>query len=589
MTPSENPSLFCKAAVLPELRHGPGAPHMPVPGRRSHLGRLSERPNAHRNLIFIEQLDDLSPEITNFHANLPARDPHIQHHQIQNPFATLLDTPSDSLICVASAVRRTVLAATELVLSNLPYQWISSRNYTHLARGISTMLWSTPSALNSESSQSPTGSISSRTLCDPEPPKATVATFVQEPWVLSPEDFEAFCSLRELRNFVPKFTTDTSATPADRPWSQVQQLWAFVHDRCEEHQCHFFIVTSYEQWAFGCFSKAWTRAFITPPYAYNDAQQTVMERTLHWVLSATLQLEHQNNGYVAPEELPWMNSLYVIPEIVGEVSWAIAKPLKRRLSDEEEIPIPLPPAPRRSLMRSKTPLVAPSPAPSIRSHESNFLPDVPPAPIPPTLFAGVNAWRQRIPARSKTRKMRSQDEKTHEASPFLPPPIPHASPFHESGRPYTPPHRVATPEDSPGRLRLPPLLQSPARQRSTRSEHSGDTALDETDGLSMEVVAADVQPPQDDGLPLRYMRADPGHPRPIDVVQSRPAVPAARPLFSDTPTMQLLPHGSRSTSHAPPRSSAPRRVTRLINKRLREHHLAGTISTLTEESARDTR
>jgi hypothetical protein len=64
-----------------------------------------------------------------------------------------------------------------------------------------------------------------------------------------------------------------------------------------------------------CALTAWTRAFITAPYSYNDARPTIMERTLHWVLSATLQSEHQNNGYVAPEELPWMSSLYVVPEV----------------------------------------------------------------------------------------------------------------------------------------------------------------------------------------------------------------------------------------------------------------------------------
>ncbi|KAG8721923.1 hypothetical protein FRC08_008899 [Ceratobasidium sp. 394] len=567
---------------------------MPVPGHRSHLGRLSERPNAHRNLIFIEPLDDLRPDVTNFHANLPAQNPNIQHQDIQNPFATLLNTPSDSLICVASAVRRTVLAATELVLSNLPYQWISSRNYTHLARGVSTMLWSAPNALSPEPSISTAGSISSHTLCDSEAPKATVATFVQEPWVLSPKDFEAFCSVRELRNYVPKFTPDTPTTPTDRPWGQAQQLWAFIHDRCEEHQCHFFIVTSYEQWAFGCFSKAWTRAFITPPYSYNDARPTIMERTLHWVLSATLQIEHQNNGYIAPEELPWMSSLYVIPEIVGEVSWAISKskPTKRRLP-EEDIPIPVStpaPPPRRSFGRLKTSSAAPRSAPSVHPHESTRHSEIPTPPVPPTLVAGVNAWRQRIPQRNKTRKMRSSDEKVHEALSFPPPPIPHASPFPQSSHPFTPPRRAATPEDSPGRLRLPPLLQSPARLGSTRSEHSGDTALDETDGLSMEVVAADVQPPQNIAFPAHHARGDPGRSRPVGIAQARPTAPVSRPLFSvDTPTLQLLPHGSRSTSHAPPRSSAPRRVTRLINKRLREHHLAGTISTLTEESVKDTR
>ncbi|KAG9127048.1 hypothetical protein FRC07_000884 [Ceratobasidium sp. 392] len=317
-----------------------------------------------------------------------------------------------------------------------------------------------------------------------------------------------------------------------------------------------------------------------------------MERTLHWVLSATLQVEHQNNGYIAPEELPWMASLYVIPEIIGEVSWAVSKPAKRQLPDDEDIPVvaSTPPPPRRSSGRLKTSLAAPRPASSVRRHESVYLPEIPIPPVPSTLLAGVDAWRQRIPPRNKTRKMRSRDEKVHEALSFQPPPIPHASPFPQSSRPLTPPHRPATPEDSPGRLRLPPLLQSPARLGSTRSEHSGDTALDETDGLSMEVVAADVQPPQDIAHPPHYMKGDPGRSRPVDIAQSRPTVPVSRALYSvDTPTLHLLPHGSGSTSHAAPRSSVPRRVTRLINRQLRDYHLAGTISTLTEESVKDTR
>ncbi|KAF8610430.1 hypothetical protein BDV93DRAFT_15907 [Ceratobasidium sp. AG-I] len=315
MIPSENPRLFCRASLLPKLRHGPGAPHMPIPGQRSHLGRLSERPNAHRNLIFIEPLDDLRNDVHNFHANLPAQNPTIQPNQIQNPFTNLLNTPADSIICVASAVRRTILAASELVLSNLQHRWVSSRNYAHLAKGVATMLWSTSSTPHTEISEATTNSSSSSTLCDPDVPKAMVATFVQEPWVLSPHDFDAFCSLRELRNYVPKFTAGTPSMPHDRPWGQAQQLWAFIHDRCEEHQCHFFIVTTYDQWAFGCFSKEWTRAFITSPYSYDDTRPTIMERTLHWVLSATLQAEHQSNGYVTPEELPWMSSLYVVPEV----------------------------------------------------------------------------------------------------------------------------------------------------------------------------------------------------------------------------------------------------------------------------------
>ncbi|CAE7059641.1 unnamed protein product [Rhizoctonia solani] len=602
MIPSENPALFCKAAVLPHHRHGPGAPHMPAPGHRSHLGRLSERPNPSRNLTFIESIDELSSDIRTFHADLPSLTPRLQNVQVQNPFLNLLNTPSDSIICVASAVRRTILSATELVLSNLQFRWTSAQSYTHLAKGVATMLWSsgTTPQMDTPESLSGSGSGSSFTLCEPDIPPATVATFVQEPWVLSPHDFATFCSLREaspsvqiftclispqLRNYMPKFVPGTPVMPHDKPWGHAQKLWAFIHDRCEEHQCHFFIVTTYEQWAFGCFSKEWTHAFITQPYSYTDSRPTIMERTLHWVLSATLQAEHRGNNFIAPTGLPWMNSLYVVPEIVGERSLAITKPGKRRLQEtDDDLPSTLPTHPSPPSGRKST--LAPR-----YTHASATPLDEPDDPAtlmtrPPTLVAGVNAWRQRIPLRNKTnsKKRREPSEDTSREPSTLS--AQHASSFRQRQRhPITPSRRTAKSEGSPGRLRLPPLLQSPGREGSVGSEHSGDTALDQTDAISMEVVVADVQQPHDI-TPLSGS-GDQDVSEPMEDIRSRrsASIPLERGLFSASAVpLQSPPRGVGSTSRLAPRSSAPRRTTRLLNKRLREAHLAGTISTLTEES-----
>ncbi|KAG8691886.1 hypothetical protein FRC11_006467 [Ceratobasidium sp. 423] len=592
MIPSENPALFCKAALLPQLRHGPGAPHMPAPGHRSHLGRLSERPNPSRNLTFIESIDELSSDIKAFHADLPSLTPHPQNVQVQNPFLNILNTSNDSIICVASAVRRTILTATELVLSNLQFRWTSSQNYTHLAKGVATMLWSSGTTTQMDTSESLAGSGSSFTLCEPDIPPATVATFVQEPWVLSPHNFATFCSLKELRNYVPKFVPGTPVMPHDKPWNQAQQLWAFIHDRCEEHQCHFFIVTTYEQWAFGCFSKEWTHAFITQPYSYSDSRPTIMERTLHWVLSATLQAEHKGNNYIAPRDLPWMNSLYVVPEIVGERSLAITKPGKRRLQEmDDDLPSVSPPQAGPPQAGRKSTL-----APRY-SHAPTTRPDEPENPAtlttrPPTLVAGVNAWRQRIPLRNKShnKKRREPSEDPSPGPATLPTDsTQHALPFRQRqrhpARPFTPSRRTARSENSPGRLRLPPLLQSPAREGSVRSEHSGDTALDQTDAISMEVVAADIQQPHD----ITPLSGSGGQvvPEPMEDLRSRPSasIPLEHGSFSATAVpLQSPPRVIASTSRSAPRSSAPRRTTRLFNKRLRETHLAGTISTLTEES-----
>ncbi|CAE6349468.1 unnamed protein product [Rhizoctonia solani] len=597
MIPSENPALFCRAAVLTQLRHGPGAPHMPAPGHRSHLGRLSERPNPSRNLTFIESIDELSSDIRTFHADLPSLTPHLQNVQVQNPFLNLLNTTNDSIICVASAVRRTILSASELVLSNLQFRWASSQNYTHLAKGVATMLWSsgtTTPQMDTSETLSGSGSGSSFTLCEPEIPPATVMTFVQEPWVLSPHDFATFCSLRELRNYVPKFVPGRPVMPHDKPWGHAQKLWAFIHDRCEEHQCHFFIVTTYDQWAFGCFSKEWTHAFITQPYSYSDSRPTIMERTLHWVLSATLQAEHKGNNFVAPRDLPWMNSLYVVPEIVGERSLAITKAGKRRLQETDDHLPSASPA-HSTPPTGRNPTLAPR-----YSHASATRLDEPQNPTmtrPSTLVAGVNAWRQRIPSRTKTHnKKRREPSEDTSGDPSPPPtePVQHPLSFRQRqrhpNRPFTPSRRTARSENSPGRLRLPPLLQSPAREGSVGSEHSGDTALDQTDAISMEVVVADVQQPHD----ITLLSGSGGQDvlEPIQGVRSRPSasIPLEQGLFSATPVpLQSPPRGLGSTSRSAPRSSAPRRTTRLFNKRLRETHLAGTMSTLTEESGRFSR
>ncbi|QRW27096.1 hypothetical protein RhiXN_01691 [Rhizoctonia solani] len=528
------------------LRHGPGAPHMPPPGHRSHLGRLSERPNPSRNLTFIESIDELSYDIKTFHANLPSLTPHVQNRQVQNPFLNTLTTPSDSIICVASAVRRTILAATELVLSNLQFRWASSQNYTHLAKG----------------SLAGSGSGSSFTLCEPEVPPATVATFVQEPWVLSPRDFAAFCSLRELRNFVPKFVPNTPAVPNDKPWGQAQQLWAFIHDRCEEQ---------------------WTHAFITQPYSCSDSRPTIMERTLHWVLSATLQAEHKGNSYIAPRDLPWMNSLYVVSEIVGERSLAIAKSGKRRLQETDDLPIASPirsshPSSDRKSTLALRSIHAPTAPPGEPENSTPLL------TRPPALVAGVNAWRQRIPLRNKVhnKKRREPSEDSTHDSPTL---STHVMQQFRQRRPFTPSRRTLRSENSPGRLRLPPLLQSPAREGSVGSDHSGDTALDQTDVISMEAVVADVQQPHD----ITLLSGSGGHTAPelVEDLRSRPpvSIPLEHELFSATPVpLQSPPRGLTSTSRSMPRSSAPRRATRSLDKRLREAHLAGTMSSLTEES-----
>lgn len=277
---------------------------------------------------------------------------------------------------------------------------------------------------------------------------------------------------------------------------------------------------------------------------------------------------------------------------------AIAKPGKRRLQDTDEDP------PVSSMVNPSLPSIdrlkaslAPRPirTPATRPGEPFRIPDIPMPSVarPPTLVAGVNEWRQRIPPRNKNRdKTRRGHTGAPDASAFSLGATPHGSMFRHRhlGRPFTPSRHTAISENSPGRLRLPPMLQSPARAGSVRSERSGDTALDETDGLSMEVVVADT-PPQN--ITPASRSGGRGVPELMETAQSRSpgSIPHEQAsLFSAALLpLQSPPHGVTSASRLPPRSSAPRRTTRLFNKRLREAHLAGTISTLTEESEKSSR
>ncbi|CAE6459086.1 unnamed protein product [Rhizoctonia solani] len=112
---------------------------------------------------------------------------------------------------------------------------------------------------------------------------------VQSPWLLNPRDFRMFCERSMYRHYAKKDpkTGKVKATELD----YVDKLWATIYDDCVRGGTHYFVLTTYNEWAFGAFSRGWTTAWVTPPKPYNAGCPTVpgptiLQSILFWMHSA---------------------------------------------------------------------------------------------------------------------------------------------------------------------------------------------------------------------------------------------------------------------------------------------------------------
>ncbi|CAE7202335.1 unnamed protein product [Rhizoctonia solani] len=112
---------------------------------------------------------------------------------------------------------------------------------------------------------------------------------VQSPWLLNPTDFKMFCERSMYRHYAKKDpkTGKVKSTELD----YVDKLWATIYDDCVRGGTHYFVLTTYNEWAFGAFSRGWTTAWVTPPKPYNAGCPTVpgptiLQSILFWMHSA---------------------------------------------------------------------------------------------------------------------------------------------------------------------------------------------------------------------------------------------------------------------------------------------------------------
>ncbi|KAI9064339.1 hypothetical protein FKP32DRAFT_1591758 [Trametes sanguinea] len=138
----------------------------------------------------------------------------------------------------------------------------------------------------------------------------SVVIVMQPPWILSAADLQAFVA-------IPKFSTSDPR----RTLKSSERLWGKIWDLCYQKHSHWFVLTSYWGWVFGCFSPRThtfltssatdlqrhrtgrTRAFTSCIIPYDSAgpSPTVLQCLFFWFSSALIPLINPNEPWIPPE------------------------------------------------------------------------------------------------------------------------------------------------------------------------------------------------------------------------------------------------------------------------------------------------
>ncbi|KAI0721678.1 hypothetical protein C8T65DRAFT_630855 [Cerioporus squamosus] len=107
--------------------------------------------------------------------------------------------------------------------------------------------------------------------------RPAMLVFVQAPWILPSEDLEEFASCTSFPDSRQHYMT---------PLNIVQRLWAKIYDRCSRHGSRWFVLTTYDDWVFGVFSRGYTQAWVSNVLHGQSLGPTILECLFYWFASA---------------------------------------------------------------------------------------------------------------------------------------------------------------------------------------------------------------------------------------------------------------------------------------------------------------
>ncbi|KAF9241359.1 hypothetical protein BU15DRAFT_73485 [Melanogaster broomeanus] len=315
-------------ATLPELKYGGDAPSLPPHGHKSHRNTLSTRFRKERHLTGIQCLGDAFDALVNnwITAHVPDTSLGLTLTDKDEQTGEDLTVPSARRFKINSTLLAPVTEFNRL------WAWVDHFPLRTVQRILhilypQTKDWGFVSETQSHydnhifkefyfthKEHSPTAEIASN----------SVLVACQPPWVLSEEDMWQFTELKSL--------------PAGNSRLRgKERLWSKIWDLCVRKQCFYFIVTSYQQWAFGVFSDGWTRAYISPPFDARARQPTVMHAILYWLSSAL----DVNDGYSPPslpEPVEYVMGQFEVPPSESCGPETLAESLSSWAGKSDEIP-----------------------------------------------------------------------------------------------------------------------------------------------------------------------------------------------------------------------------------------------------------
>ncbi|KAG8729541.1 hypothetical protein FRC12_020897, partial [Ceratobasidium sp. 428] len=319
MNATQNLALYCASAVLEEFPIGDYTPPLPVsllpckpafftkvrcqaPGERAlNTGGVLVatvepwRKLTYINMWLLEKFDEATQQafansmrVPTWDLQVPDFDPKSRSLVTMAAGPQFMIPPNhlpipEGIQGVREWVYHLPLRTAERIMkliNNNSHDWVLDINQTtnQLSHMYTTCAW----GLRSHSVHSEPTSAPSRIT-------AHLLFVIQSPWLLSSTDFKVFCERSMYRHHAikdPK-TGKVEVTQLD----YVDKLWATIYDDCVRGNTHYFVLTTYNEWAFGAFSRGWTTAWITPPKPYDAGSATapgptILQSLLFWMHSA---------------------------------------------------------------------------------------------------------------------------------------------------------------------------------------------------------------------------------------------------------------------------------------------------------------
>ncbi|EGN97568.1 hypothetical protein SERLA73DRAFT_161551 [Serpula lacrymans var. lacrymans S7.3] len=272
---SDNLLAYIKDAVLPALVYSPSAPELPPVGHKSHRNTISCRHNSHRQIHVIHVLSSYNDLVNGWTEKyIPCKSLGVDDY----------DGETEGVLSVPSARRFAIPYISLKPVSNtsLLEYWL----YAYPLRTVQRVLhlafpqisrWGFDLG-NRESDD--IDDIFRNTVwthlydaSSAEISRKSVILICQPPWVLSPEDMLQFIEMKSL-------PTQSAS------YQSKERLWARIWDICTSKRSPYFILTSYQKWIFGSFSRGWTAAFVSPVYDSSSHNPTIIQALVYWLASA---------------------------------------------------------------------------------------------------------------------------------------------------------------------------------------------------------------------------------------------------------------------------------------------------------------